>query len=103
MNAVFNKSMTQNKQVGGCKRTLNKKGLTGGTLLPPVQISTPMNSFGGSLKQYLPTHVKPKQLKVGVPRILANSHPPAVCRKYISHLMKVIPKVTEEDGGPFGN
>ena len=64
----------------------------------------PIELIWGSLKQYLRTHVKPKnieQLKAGVQEFWLTLTP-AVCQKYISHLKKVIPKVIEEDGGPSG-
>jgi hypothetical protein len=64
----------------------------------------PIENIWGSMKQYLRTNVKSKnieELKAGV-REFWRTLTPAVCQKYIRHLKKVIPKVTQEDGGPSG-
>lgn len=64
----------------------------------------PIENIWGSMKQYLRIHVKPKniqELKQGI-RQFWHTLTPAVCKRYIRHLKKVIPKVIEEDGGPSG-
>ena len=57
----------------------------------------PIVNLWGSLKQYFHTTHKPRnlqQLKEGVLNFW-QTFTPAVCRKYINHLHKVIPKVME--------
>ena len=57
-----------------------------------------------ALKDYLSNEYKPKNLadlKAGITSFWA-SLTPETCKKYISHLKKVIPKVIEVDGGPSG-
>jgi len=64
----------------------------------------PIENLWGSLKQYLRTKHKPRdlnQLKEGVLSFW-QTLTPAVCRKYIGHLRKVIPKVIELHGEPSG-
>ena len=64
----------------------------------------PIENIWGSMKQYLRTHVKPRtieQLKVGIKQFW-QTLTPGVCRRYVSHMKKVIPKVIEEGGGPSG-
>lgn len=64
----------------------------------------PIENVWGSLKQYLRNTCKPKnldELKSGIVQFWATMTP-EVCAKYIGHLKKVIPKVTEKDGGPSG-
>ena len=60
----------------------------------------PIELVRGSLKQYLRNH-KPKnlsELQEGISTFW-QTLTPAVCRRYINHLRKVIPKVTTEEGG----
>ena len=62
----------------------------------------PIENVWGSMKNYLRTNVKPKnlqELKAGIKEFWLTLTP-AVCQKYIGHLKKVIPKVIEENGGP---
>ena len=57
-----------------------------------------------ALKDYLLNEYKPKNLadlKAGIKSFWA-SLTPETCKKYISHLKKVIPKVIEVNGGPSG-
>jgi len=64
----------------------------------------PIELVWGSLKQYLRNHFKPKnlsELQEGISTFW-QTLTPAVCRRYISHLRKVIPKVITEEGGPSG-
>jgi len=64
----------------------------------------PIELVWGSMKQYLRTHYKPKnldELKAGIERFWLTLTP-QVCQKYISHLRKVIPKVIEVAGAPSG-
>ena len=65
---------------------------------------SPIENLWGSLKQYLRTTHKPKnleQLKEGILNFW-QTLTPTVCRKYINHLHKVIPKVVEVRGEPSG-
>ena len=64
----------------------------------------PIENVWGILKRYLHSKHKPKaleELKQGVTKFW-QTLTPAVCRKYINHLHKVIPKVVEVDGDPSG-
>ena len=64
----------------------------------------PIENCWGSLKQYLRTSYKPtnlEELMDGIERFWL-SLTPAICRKYIEHLHKVMPKVIEVNGNPSG-
>lgn len=64
----------------------------------------PIENVWGSLKQFLRNTYKPhnlEELKQGILQFW-QSLTPAVCRNYINHLYKVIPKVVELNGGPSG-
>ena len=64
----------------------------------------PIKNIWGSLKQYLRNTYKPKnlvQLKEGIQQFWLTLTP-EVCKRYIMHLKKVMPKVIEEGGGPSG-
>lgn len=56
------------------------------------------------LKEYIRRVVKPTKKEELVAGILEfwDTVDVTKCRKYISHLRKVIPKVIEENGGPTG-
>ena len=64
----------------------------------------PIELVWGSMKQYLRTHYKPRnleELKAGIERFWI-SLTPEVCGRYIRHLKKVIPKIVEVQGNPSG-
>ena len=64
----------------------------------------PIENLWGSLKQYLRTTHKPKnldELKQGI-LMFWQLLTPEVSQKYIGHLHKVIPKVIQVDGNPSG-
>jgi len=64
----------------------------------------PIELIWGSSKQYLRNIYKPRnleQLKSGIERFWLTLTP-EVCRQYISHLNKVIPKIIEVGGDPSG-
>ncbi len=64
----------------------------------------PIELIWHSLKDYLRIHYKPKnlsELKAGIKAFWATVTP-EMCRKFIGHLKKVIPKVIEVKGGPTG-
>lgn len=64
----------------------------------------PIENCWGSLKQYLRTTYKPtnlEELMDGIEKFWL-SLTPAVCRKYIEHLHKVMPKVVDVNGNPSG-
>ena len=64
----------------------------------------PIENVWGSMKTYLRTEYKPKNLqdlKDGIIQFWKQMTP-TVCQKYISHLYKVIPKVIEINGAPSG-
>lgn len=64
----------------------------------------PIENCWGSLKQYLRSSYKPTnldELMNGIEEFW-QTLTPDVCKKYISHLQKVMPKVVEVDGNPSG-
>lgn len=64
----------------------------------------PIENIWGSMKQYLRSTYKPKnlhELKDGIQRFWLTLTPD-VCRRYINHLHKVIPKVVQVEGEPSG-
>ena len=65
----------------------------------------PIENIWGSLKQYLRTSYKPRnlqELKDGIERFWV-SLTPDVCKRYISHITKkVIPKIVSVQGDPSG-
>ena len=64
----------------------------------------PIELVWGSLKQYLRSQYKPhnlEELKTGIETFWLTLTP-TKCRKYISHLKKVIPKIIEVQGAPSG-
>ena len=64
----------------------------------------PIENVWGSMKYYLRHHFKPRDiqsLQTGIKKFWM-SMTPDVCRKYIGHLDKVIPKVVEVDGAASG-
>ena len=64
----------------------------------------PIENVWGSMKQYLRTIYKPRNLetlKEGIQQFW-NTLTPEVCRRYINHLNKVVPKVIEVRGEPSG-
>ena len=64
----------------------------------------PIENVWGSMKQYLRTIYKPcnlETLKEGIQQFW-NTLTPEVCRRYINHLNKVVPKIIEVQGEPSG-
>ena len=64
----------------------------------------PIENVWGSMKQYLRTIYKPRNLetlKEGIQQFW-NTLTPEVCRRYINHLNKVVPKIIEVQGEPSG-
>ena len=65
----------------------------------------PIENIWGSLKQYLRTHYKPKnlqELKDGIEQFWVTLTP-EVCQRYIYHIpKKVIPKIVSVNGEPSG-
>ena len=64
----------------------------------------PIENVWGSMKQYLRTHYKPKnlqELKDGIQHFWLTLTP-EVCKRYIRHLEKVMPKIVEVQGDPSG-
>lgn len=64
----------------------------------------PIELVWGSMKQYLRTHYKPRNLEELKNEIEAFwvTLTPQVCKRYIGHLKKVIPKIVEVEGDPSG-
>lgn len=64
----------------------------------------PIEDIWGSLKHYLKSIFKPKnlsQLKEGIQQFWLTLTP-EVCTRYIMHLNEIIPKVIEQEGGLSG-
>jgi transposase len=64
----------------------------------------PIENVWGSMKTYLRTYAKPKstdELRAGI-KAFWKTLTPSVCKRYIGHLRRVIPKVIEVDGAPSG-
>jgi len=64
----------------------------------------PIENVWGSMKQYLRSHYKPRnlqELKDGIENFWLTLTP-EVCQRYINHLKKVIPKIVEVNGDPSG-
>ena len=65
----------------------------------------PIENVWGSMKQYLRTAYKPKnleELKPGIERFWITLTPD-VCKRYIGHLQKVMPKIVELQGVDIDN
>ena len=64
----------------------------------------PIENVWAALKSFLRDQVKPTNEATLVQGILKfwESMKPAVCKRYIHHLQKVMPKVVAENGGPSG-
>ena len=65
----------------------------------------PIKNVWGSMKQYLRTHYKPRnlqELKDGIESFWTTLTPEVCQRYYINHLKKVIPKIVEVNGDPSG-
>lgn len=64
----------------------------------------PIENVWGSMKQYLRTMYKPRnlqELKAGI-EIFWTSLTPEKCTRYINHLQKVMQKIVEVKGEPSG-
>ena len=64
----------------------------------------PIELIWHTLKEFLRNEYKPhnlSELKQGI-KTFWESLTPEICSRYIGHLKKVIPKVVEVNGGPFG-
>ena len=64
----------------------------------------PIECVWGSMKQFLRTTYKPhnlESLKAGI-QLFWNTLTPDICKRYINHLHKVVPKVIEVQGNPSG-
>jgi len=83
---------------------LENKGVNWWYTPPESPDLNPVELVWGSLKQFLRNFAKPKdlqELKQGI-KDFWHTLTPEVCRKYISHVKKVIPKIIQEEGGPSG-
>ena len=64
----------------------------------------PIENVWGSMKNYLRSTAKPKntqELRTGI-KAFWKTMTPEVCKRYVGHLRKVIPKVIQVDGAPSG-
>ena len=83
---------------------LKQRGINWWYTPPESPDLNPIELVWGSLKQYLRSYYKPKnleQLKAGIEQFWLTLTP-EVCAKYISHLKKVIPKIVSVEGAPSG-
>ena len=80
------------------KHFLENKGVNWWYTPPELN---PVELVWGSLKQYLAKPKNPQELKEGIKEFW-HTLTPEVCRKYIGHVKKVIPKIIQEEGGPSG-
>lgn len=83
---------------------LKENGVNWWPTPPESPYLNPIENMWGSLKQYLRSSYKPRnleELKRGIEQFWL-SLTPEVCRRYIRHLDKVIPKVIELNGDPSG-
>ena len=83
---------------------LKQRGVNWWYTPPESPNLNPIELVWGSLKQYLRSHYKPKnleQLKAGIEQFWLTLTP-EVCAKYISYLKKVIPKIVSIEGAPSG-
>ena len=86
------------------EKFLEQRGIKWWYTPPESPDLNPVELVWGSLKQYLRNHSKPKnleELKTGIEQFWLTLTP-EVCRKYISHLKKVIPKIVSVGGDPSG-
>ena len=64
----------------------------------------PIENVWGTMKNYLRSTAKPKntqELRMGI-KAFWKTMSPEVCKRYVGHLRKVIPKVIEVNGAPSG-
>ena len=64
----------------------------------------PIENIWGTMKNYLRTTAKPKnteELRTGI-KAFWKTLTPEICKRYVGHLRKVIPKVIEVQGEPSG-
>ena len=86
------------------EKFLDDKNVTWWYSPPESPDLNPIELVWGSLKQFLRSQYKPKnleELKAGIESFWLTLTP-EVCSKYISHLKKVIPKIIEVQGAPSG-
>ena len=86
------------------EKFFEKNGVNWWATPPESPDLNPIELIWGSLKQYLRSTHKPRnleELKSGIERFWLTLTP-EVCQKYISHLKKVIPKIVEVKGDPSG-
>ena len=86
------------------EKFLKERGVNWWYTPPESPDYNPIELVWGSLKQFLRNNVKPKnleELKAGIEQFWLTLTP-KVCKKYITHLCKVIPKIISVEGGPSG-
>ena len=85
-------------------RFFEEQGINWWPTPPESPDLNPIENIWGSLKQYLRTTYKPRnleQLKSGIQQFWMTLTP-EVCRHYIGHIHRVIPKIIEVNGEPSG-
>ena len=86
------------------EKFLKERGVNWWYTPPESPDLNPIELVWGSLKQFLINNVKPKnleELKAGIEQFWLTLTP-EICKKYIAHLHKVIPKIISVEGGPSG-
>lgn len=86
------------------KEKLCEHGINWWKTPPESPDLNPIENVWGSMKTFLRTEYKPRNLEMlkdGI-RAFWKTLTPEVCRKYIQHIHKVIPKVIEMEGAASG-
>ena len=99
----YTKTMTLNTRQSILK-FLEERGVNWWYTPPESPDLNPVELLWGSLKVYLRNHCQPKnlgELKTGIEQFWLTLTP-EVCRKHISHLKKVIPKIVSVGGASSG-
>ena len=104
------KMMTQNTQVSTSltfsknKTLIGEQGINWWATPPELPDLNPIENIWGSLKQYLCTTHKPRnldELKRGIQQFWMTLTP-EICQCYIGHIQRVIPQVVEVNDEPSG-
>ena len=97
---VSNRITIPSTPADGPKTIFRKTTSIGGKRQPPAR---PIENAWGTMKNYLRSTVKPKntRARMGIKEFW-KTMTPEVCKRYVKHLRKVIPKVIEVEGAPSG-